>query len=367
MNVESIRLINFRNYDELNIKLNDKINVFIGKNAQGKTNLLESIYICATGRSFRTNRDKEIINLNRNQAYIGTEIKTNGIKKFIEIKMEKGKQKRIRINKVELTNLKELNSGLRVVFFSPDNLKLIKGGPSERREFLDYSISQTKPIYRYNISKYNKVLFQRNNLLKSNKTKSDILKLLEIFDIQLIKIGTEIIISRNKFINQLSKIAEDIHKNLTSGEEQLLLDYTSSIDFNDNNRNVIEEDFYKKLKANINKDLGFGVTMIGPHRDDIDIKINNMDAKIFASQGQKRTIVLSIKLSEVEIIKLDRGEYPVLLLDDVFSELDEERIKYLTLSFRGKQTIITSTDFKGLGGIEGLNKSIFYIENGTIL
>ena len=332
-----------------------------------ENNLLESIYMCATGRSFRTNRDKEIINLNKNQAYVGAKIKIDKSEKFIEIKMERNKQKRIRVNKIELKNFRELYSGLNVVVFSPDDLKLIKDGPGERRSFLDMSISQIKPIYKHNINRYNKILFQRNNLLKSNKKKSDILNLLEIFDLQLVKIGTEIIISRNIFIEELSKIAKDIHKKLTLGKEKLTLNYISNVSFLEQNKDIIEKDFLKKLKLNVNKDLILGTTEIGPHRDDMEIKINNIDARTFASQGQQRTIVLSIKLSEVEIIKLDRGNYPVLLLDDVFSELDEERRKYLNMSLNGKQTIITSTDVIDLGYIDGKNKSIFYIENGNIL
>lgn len=367
MNVESIRLINFRNYNNLSIVLNDKMNIFIGKNAQGKTNLLESIYMCATGRSFRTNRDKEIINLNKSEGYVGAKIKTNRGQKFIEIKMERNKQKRIRVNKIELKNFKELYSGLNVVVFSPDDLKLVKDGPGERRNFLDISISQIKPVYNHNINRYNKILFQRNNLLKSNKPKSDILNLLEIFDLQLAKIGTEIIISRNSFIEELSKTSEKIHKNLTLEKEELTLNYISNVKFVEQNKDTIEKNFLEKLKSNVNKDLIIGTTEIGPHRDDMEIKINNIDARTFASQGQQRTIVLSIKLSEVEIIKLDRGNYPVLLLDDVFSELDEERRKYLTMSFNEMQTIITSTDVIDLDELKEADKSIFYIENGRIL
>ena len=366
MNVENIRLINFRNYNSLNIELNKNMNIFVGKNAQGKTNLLESIYMCATGKSFRTNKDKEIINLNKNEAYIGANIRIGKNQKFIEIKMERDKQKRIRINKIELKNLKELYSGLNVVVFSPDDLRLIKEGPYERRNFLDTSISQIKPVYKYNINRYNKILFQRNNLLKSNKSKSDIINLLEIFDLQLANIGTEIIILRNKFINELSKVANEMHNRLTMGEK-LELNYISNIDFNDQSKSNIEKSFLDRLKTNASKDLMSGNTEFGPHRDDMEIIINNMEARSFASQGQQRTIVLSIKLSEVEIIKSDRGVYPVLLLDDVFSELDEERRTYLTRSFKNMQTIITSTDIIDLEELGELNKSIFYIENGNVL
>lgn len=365
MNVESIRLINFRNYYDVSLNLNKRINIFVGKNAQGKTNLLESIYISALGRSFRTNRDREIINLNKQEAYIGSKINVGRTEKLIEIKLEKDKPKRIKVNKVELKNIKELYSGLNVVIFSPDDLRLIKDGPAERRNFLDLSISQIRPVYKYNINKYNKVLFQRNNLLKSNKSKAHILNLLEIFDIQLAKIGTEIIISRLQFVSNLSKITKKIHNKLTLGEEELNLKYNSNIKIT--NKNTIEKNFLEQLKINTNKDLVTGVTSIGPHRDDIKIKINNIDARTYASQGQQRTIVLSIKLSEVEIIKMERGVYPVLLLDDVFSELDIDRRKYLTRSFNDMQTIITSTDIIDLDEFNEIEKSIFYIENGEII
>ncbi|HSH34765.1 DNA replication/repair protein RecF, partial [Schnuerera sp.] len=238
-------------------------------------------------------------------------------------------------------------------------------GPAERRNFLDLSISQIRPVYKYNINKYNKILFQRNNLLKSNKSKAHILNLLEIFDIQLAKIGTEIIISRLQFVSNLSKITKKIHNKLTLGEEELNLKYNSNIKIT--NKNTIEKNFLEQLKINTNKDLVTGVTSIGPHRDDIKIKINNIDARTYASQGQQRTIVLSIKLSEVEIIKMERGVYPVLLLDDVFSELDIDRRKYLTRSFNDMQTIITSTDIIDLDEFNEIEKSIFYIENGEII
>lgn len=343
------------------------MNIFVGKNAQGKTNLLESIYMCAMGRSFRTNKDREIINLDKDEAYIGAKINTGRTEKFIEIKMEKDRQKRIRVNKIELKNFRELQSGLNVVVFSPDDLKLIKDGPGERRNFLDMSISQIRPVYKHNLSRYNKILFQRNNLLKSNKSKTDIMNLLEIFDLQLAKVGTEIIMTRNEFVEKLCEIATKIHNNITLGKEELNLVYVSNVDFINQNNSKIEKNFLAQLRANANKDLITGITSIGPHRDDMEVKINNIDSRAFASQGQQRTIVLSIKLSEVEIIKIDKGIYPVLLLDDVFSELDIERRKYLTMSFNEMQTIITSTDSIDLEEIKEIDKTIFFIDNGKII
>lgn len=319
------------------------MNIFIGKNAQGKTNLLESVYICATGNSFRTNRDKELINFHRNEAYIGANVDLNGIKRFIEIKLDRNRPKRIRINKSELDNLKELNSGLNVVVFSPEDLRIVKDGPFERRNFLDSSISQIRPVYKYNLSKYNKILYQRNNLLKSNKSKSEILSLLEVFDLQLAKTGTQIILARKEFLDKLSNETENIHKKLTFENESLNLDYISNVNTLNYTKAQIEERFFKALKYSMKKDLAIGNTEIGPHRDDVGIKINGLDARTFASQGQQRTVVLSIKLAQMEIIYMEKEVYPILLLDDVFSELDRERRKYLSKSLSKMQTIITST------------------------
>lgn len=365
MNVESIRLINFRNYNNISINLNKNINVIIGKNAQGKTNLIESIYICATGRSFRTNRDKEIINFNKNEAYIGANLKIGPHEKFIEIKMERDKPKRIRINKTELKNYKELYSGLSVVVFSPEDLKIVKEGPLERRNLLDSVISQIKPVYSYNLSRYNKILFQRNNLLKSNKFKKDIINLLDVFDLQISKVGTNIILERQKHAEILGQISKSKHREITLDKEELDLRYVSNVPIIEN-KIEMEKKYLELLKLNINKDIEYGTTEIGPHRDDILLTINNNEVKTYGSQGQQRTTVLSIKLSEVELIKKERGMYPVLLLDDVFSELDEERRRYLSKTFSKIQTFITVTDALDLKSIDNYDKSIFYIENGKL-
>ncbi len=352
---------------DLFIELNENINVFIGKNAQGKTNLLEAIYICAAGKSFRTSRDRELINFNKSEAYIGARVKVDNREKLIEIKYDIKGQKRVKVNRVELKSHRELDSGLNVVIFSPEDLKLVKSGPVERRNFLDMSISQLRPVYKHNILRYNKVLHQRNNLLKSGKPLSEIKSLLDIFDLQLVKIGTEIIISRIDFINRLSKIAFNIHNNLTKEKERISITYNSTVDVGSIDKNIIEKNFTQQLYSNREKDLQLGVTSMGPHRDDMDIKINGIDARIYASQGQQRTIVLTIKLSEVEIIKVERGFYPVLLLDDVFSELDLNRRSYLIKFFGNLQTIITATDVTNIQELGNIDKSIFHIENGKII
>ncbi|MDR7871414.1 MAG: DNA replication/repair protein RecF [Tissierellaceae bacterium] len=365
MNVDNIRLINIRNYSNINLNFNKNINIFIGKNAQGKTNLIESIYMCATGKSFRTNRDREIINFSKNEAYIGTYINLGSYDKFIEIKLQKDKPKIIRINKTELKNHRELNSGLYVVLFSPDDLRIVKDGPQERRNFIDSFISQLKPVYNYNLNRYKKILFQRNNLLKSSKFKKDTANLLDLFDVQIAKVGTSIAIERYNFINLLDSICKDIHLKITKDKENLSLNYSSNIPIL-NSKEEIEKNYINLLKLNNDKDLEYGTTEIGPHRDDLLININGKDAKTFGSQGQQRTVVLSLILSEVELIKNEIGKYPVLLLDDVFSELDEERRKFLVSILGNMQTFITLTDSENLKSMEDLDKTIFYIENGKL-
>lgn len=365
--VDNVRLINFRNYMNLKLELNKKVNIFIGKNAQGKTNLLESIYLCSAGKSFRTNIDKDMINIKKNQCYVATEVFGNHLDKLIEIKLERNKPKRIKINKLELEKNRDLYSGLNVVVFSPEDLKIIKDGPSERRNFIDKEISQIKPVYRYNLSRYNKILFQRNNLLKNMGIDKKNRHLIDIFNMQMVKFGSKVINDRARFIENLALSSRKIHKDITYGQEELFLRYRTNVTERFDRLVDIEKNFIKKLEKDINNDILKGSTKIGPHRDDIDILINNMDSKTFASQGQQRTAILSMKLAEIDIIKEEKEDYPVLLLDDVLSELDKDRRKYLVRNFKDLQTIITSTDIIDLREIDSLEKKIFYIKNGKVV
>ncbi len=365
LNIENIRLINFRNYLNLNISLNRKINVLIGQNAQGKTNFLEAIYLCATGKSFRTNSDKDMINFHKDAGYVGALLNVDSFQKFIEVKLEKNNPKTIRINKNPLESNKELNSGLNVVVFSPDDLSLVKEGPFIRRDFLNKEISQIKPLYNYNLKRYERILYQRNNILKSNKATSEKLALLDIFDIQMAKYGAFIIRERNNYISDLSKIANVVHKNVTRSREDIELYYSTNIEIYDD-LNHLEREYLKELKASVSKDILNRSTSVGPHRDDMKIIVNNNELRVFGSQGQQRTAVLSIKLSEVELIKKERGSYPILLLDDVFSELDMSRRKYLIRSLKNIQTIITVTDVMDLGELEEIDKTIFKVDNGFL-
>lgn len=365
MNVEDIRLINFRNYDNVKFNLNKNLNIFIGNNAQGKTNLIEAVYICASGKSFRTNRDKEIISFDKSEAYVGMNMCLENYKKFIEVKFDRDKSKRIRINKSELDSYKDLNSGLNVVLFTPEDLKIVKEGPSERRNFLDDGISSIRPLYAYNLNKYKKVLFQRNNLLRSSKFKRDLRELVEVFDNQLVKIGTNIILSRNEYIEKLKDISFHIHSDITQKEEELNLSYLSNVSILAD-RAEMEREYLNLLKKNFKRDVEYCTSEIGPHRDDIEMYINGNNAKIYGSQGQQRTIILSLKLSEVELLRREKGSYPVLLLDDVFSELDENRRDYLISFFKDIQTLITTTSKEDLESMKELDKNVFTIENGNI-
>lgn len=365
MIVEGIRLINFRNYSNVGVSFNPGINILVGKNAQGKTNLLEAIYLCSTGRSFRTSRDKEIINFQKDEAYIGTQLKIGERDKLTEIKLERNKPKRIKINKTELKNYKELDTGLKVVLFSPEDLRLIKEGPSNRRTYLDASISQIKPLYHYNLRRYYKILLQRNNLIKSYRFKGDMTGLLDVFDIQLAKSGALIMLERDNYIKRLLKESSEIHNMLTAGKENIDIKYISSVPCGET-LSEVEGILAESLRKNREKDIEVRTTEMGPHRDDFSIMINNNDSKTYASQGQQRSLVLTLKLSEVEILKKDTGYYPVLLLDDVFSELDEERRKYLTKLFSKMQTFITTTDAIEIDDFESYNKEYFYVQEGCL-
>lgn len=367
MYVESIKLINFRNYMNLDINLNKKLNIFLGPNAQGKTNLLESVYISSSGKSYRTSRDRELININKNVGYIGLKVIKDEFVKYIEIKFEKDKNKKIRVNKIEIDKLSELIGQINVVIFSPEDLNLVKGGPSERRTFLDLEISQIRPKYKYNLNKYNKILFQRNNLLKKIRYNKNDLSMIDIWNSQLIDVGVDIILARINFVDKLSAISKDIHKQLTTSGEHLSVTYSPSFKINNKDKEEIKQKFKTALESSLDNDIEKGSTSLGPHKDDIEILINDMSCRIFGSQGQQRTAALSLKLAEVDLIKQEIGEYPILLLDDVLSELDIDRRRSLINTFKEVQTIITSTDDIDIEGLDNKDKSVFFIKDGKIV
>lgn len=335
MKVSSLELNNFRNYKQEQINFNNGVNILFGQNGEGKTNIIESIYMLSLGRSFRTNKDKEMINLGEQKSIVRAKIESLGREYTIEYKIDYNSKKSIKINSLPITKLTELLGILNVVIFSPEDLRLVKDGPKERRLFVDRELSQLKPRYYMFLNDYYKNLQNRNNLLKQNNIDKI---LLDVYDTQLSKNAVEIIKYRQDFIEKISKIAKKNHLKISSNKENLDIFYEKSIDATD------IEAYKKILKQNFENDKNRKTTNIGIHRDDLDIKINNIDLRSFGSQGQKRSSAISLKLSEIELIYELRGEYPVVLLDDIFSELDKERQYMLIDSIKNTQTFITTAE-----------------------
>lgn len=357
MFIKSLSLQNFRNFENINIKLNDGINILYGDNAQGKTNIIESLYICATGRSHRTKYEKELIKFNKNEAHIQIYASDNDICERIDIHLKKDNKKGIAINNVPIKKIGELFGLVNVIIFSPEDLQLIKSGPSERRRFMDIELCQINSIYYYDLQQYYKILKQRNNLLKSIQRNTKLKDTIFIWNEQLISYGIKIMNIRNKFIIDIGKIANKIHSNITGGKENLNIIYKPSININN---------FKEKLEKNINKDIFYGNTSYGPHKDDIIFNINDIDIRSFGSQGQQKSAALSSKLAEIEIIQQEKNKKPILLLDDVMSELDKTRQDFLINSIKNIQSIITCTGIEDI--INKLNDklNIYKVKNGII-
>ena len=358
MKVNSIKLLNYRNYSEQEINFCEKLNVIIGKNAQGKTNLLEALFLCAIGKSPRTTKDKDLVNWNKEFAKITVNLSKKIGNHIIDIYLFKNQNKAIKIDNIGINKIALLLGTLNAIYFSPDELKLIKESPDERRKFMDIVICQFDRNYYYNLSSYNKVLNQRNKLLKSQDV-SVIKETLPIWDLQLAKFGAKIIFSRLNLIEKLKVYANNIHSELTSNEENLVLSYQG---YTSDTPESLENILNNKLKENYDKDIKLGFTTIGPHRDDIKIASNDIDLRSFGSQGQQRTASLSLKLAELEVFKENIGEYPILLLDDVLSELDEVRQTKLLNFVSHIQTILTCTEFN-----YNIPQTKFHIADGKLI
>lgn len=367
MYIKSIAVKNYRNYDQIKLVFDKKLNIIIGDNAQGKTNLLEAVYVSGFGKSFRTTKDSELVNFKDSFANVKVEIeRENGQLEHIEYRINNKSKKEFLINGVNITKISELLGTVNIILFYPDDLKLIKESPVERRKFLNRELSHISKIYCSDIIEYNRILVQRNELLKKILYKPDFKDTIEIWDEQLAEKGTRIILRRKKFIEDLNEISHRIHADVTKNKEQLSIEYLSSVK-NMENYDTIKSELIFMLKRNFDLDLKRGFTSVGPHRDDIEICINNINIKAFGSQGQQRTAALSLKLSEIEIIKKDVGEYPILLLDDVMSELDVNRQKDLIYALKDVQTIITTTDVKNLLDDYINSSKIIKIKNGSVL
>lgn len=334
MIVKSLELNYFRNYKTLIIDFDKGTNIIYGNNAQGKTNILEAIYLSGTTKSHKGSKDRDMIRFGSDESHIRIFIEKQAKQFQIDIHLKKNRSKGIAINQIPIRKASELFGILNIVFFSPEDLNIIKNGPLERRRFMDMELCQLDKIYLDYLAKYNKVLNHRNKLLKDIYYHPDLKDTLCVWDIQLMEYGRKIIERRNIFVSQLNEIVSKIHYNITGGKEEIFLSYEPSV----------KEDFYEQeLKRVYEKDLKYGQTTIGPHRDDMSFLIQGIDIRKFGSQGQQRTSALSLKLSEIELVKKVTNETPVLLLDDVLSELDSSRQNYLLDNLKNTQTIITCT------------------------
>lgn len=358
MKIDRVTLMNFRNYQQASVELHDGINFVVGANAQGKTNLLESIFLSSVGKSPKNSKDKQIINFNAERAKIEIDFSTRAGKKNIEIFLDKANKKSIKINKLNILKLTELVGTLSVVYFSPDELKLIKEVPEDRRNFLDISISQFDRPYLYELMRYDKILRQRNAILKSDASVDAKTEQLKLFTPQLIASAKNIISKRLQFIEKLKGYAQNIHTNITLDETlDIQYSYSQKPDMS------IEEDLAREYERVLSKDIELGYTTIGPHRDDIIFRIDDKDCKYYASQGQQRTVALVVKLALMGVVRDEIGEFPILLLDDVLSELDMDRQTRLINLCRHYQTIITCTAIPSVD----FNVNIIKIKNGAVV
>lgn len=341
------------------MNFDEKINIIYGDNAQGKTNILESMYVCATSKSHRGSKDREIIRFDNDESHIKVNVKKNDMNYRIDMHLKKNKPKGIAVNGIPIKRAVELFGILNIVFFSPEDLNIIKNGPSERRRFIDMELSQLDKIYLDCLINYNKVVNQRNSLLKEYafSGREDIISSLDIWDMQLVKYGNDVIKSREKFVKEINDLVKSIHTKLSGDREQLEIIYEPC---------VKEQDFKSELVRVRDRDLKFKCTNIGPHKDDMCFLINGMDVRKYGSQGQQRTAALSLKLAEIELVKQIIHDTPVLFLDDVLSELDSRRQNFLLDSIGNIQTMITCTGLdEFINNRFSINK-IFKVVNGTV-
>lgn len=353
MIIKSLELKNYRNYKYLELGFDKNINILYGDNAQGKTNILEAVYMAASARSHRASKDRDIIKFGEDEAHIKLFFQKKGSPFKIDMHIKKNKAKGIAVNLVPIKRASELFGMVKIVFFSPEDLNLIKKGPSERRRFIDFELCQLDKLYIKALISYNKALIQRNKLLKDYSKKSEFYDMLDVWDIQLVNFGSIIINLREKFLSDLNCIMPDIHYRLTGKKEVISLHY---------DKNTSVDNFENMLKKSRETDVRLKMTNVGPHRDDISFLIDGksengslIDLKIYGSQGQQRTAALSLKLAEISLVNKLSGDYPILLLDDVLSELDINRQRQLMSYIDNIQTIITCT------GLEDIIKQSFDI------
>lgn len=369
MKLTNLQLQNFRNYESVQLEFTDGVHVFIGENAQGKTNLMESIYALAMTKSHRTTNDKELIGWNKEFATIKGTVEKTATKTNLELQFSK-KGKIAKVNYLEQKRLSSYLGNLNVILFAPENLTLVKGSPQNRRKFVDMELGQMSSLYLYDLVEYNRVLKQRNTYLKQlaiKKKQPD--EYLEVLSEMLSELASKIVFHRLDFMKQLEALAIPIHDQLSLGREKFSVSYQATIPLEDGiTPSQMKEIYMNQFKKNQTREADQATTLIGPHRDDLIFYLNEVPVQTYGSQGQQRSTVLSLKLAEIELMKLSTGEYPLLLLDDVLSELDDDRQTHLIKAIENKvQTFITTTSLDGIKQ-QFINEPVVIpIEKGTIL
>jgi len=369
MKLTNLQLQNFRNYESVQLEFTDGVHVFIGENAQGKTNLMESIYALAMTKSHRTTNDKELIGWNKEFATIKGTVEKTATKTNLELQFSK-KGKIAKVNYLEQKRLSSYLGNLNVILFAPENLTLVKGSPQNRRKFVDMELGQMSSLYLYDLVEYNRVLKQRNTYLKQlaiKKKQPD--EYLDVLSEMLSELASKIVFHRLDFMKQLEALAIPIHDQLSLGREKFSVSYQATIPLEDGlTPSQMKEIYINQFKKNQTREADQATTLIGPHRDDLIFYLNEIPVQTYGSQGQQRSTVLSLKLAEIELMKLSTGEYPLLLLDDVLSELDDDRQTHLIKAIENKvQTFITTTSLDGIKQ-QFINEPVVIpIEKGTIL
>ena len=357
MYVESIELSHYRNIDSAKVEFSPGINIFFGDNAQGKTNLLEAVYMCGTSRSHRGSKDRELIAFEEDEAHILMEFMKKKLSRRVDVHLRRNKSKGIAVDGSVIRRSSDLMGLLPMVFFSPEDLSIIKNGPAGRRKFLDMEMSQLDRGYLTSLIQYNSILSERNQLLKQIQDHPSLIETLDGWDMQLVKNGCDLIRKRERFVRYISKESGSIHHDLTGGREKLQVTY---------DKNVEEDAFYRVVAENRKKDIINGTTSAGPHRDDLKLTADGIDIRRFGPQGQQRTAAISLKLSEIRLIENMTGEKPVLLLDDVLSELDSSRQHWLMDSMKDIQIMVTCTGLEEFINRRIKMDRVFKVEKGKI-
>ncbi|HZW67355.1 MAG TPA: DNA replication/repair protein RecF [Pseudogracilibacillus sp.] len=362
MFINELKLKNFRNYEQLDLTFDSNVNVIIGENAQGKTNMLEAIYLLAFTKSYRTNHDRELIKWDEEFAKINANLQKKNRSIPLELIFHKN-GKKAKVNHIEQQKLSEFIGHLNVVMFAPEDLALVKGAPQMRRRFIDMELGQIEPLYLYHLGEYQKILKQRNSHLKQLQKQRHVDRtLLDILTEQLIAHATLVLHKRFQFLQLLREWAVPIHEKISRGLELLRIDYVSTIEvLEDASEETIESSYSREFERIVDNEIYRGTTLIGPHRDDLAFFINEKDVKLYGSQGQQRTTALSLKLAEIDLIYEQINEYPILLLDDVLSELDDYRQSHLLTAIQDKvQTFVSTTSVDGINH-ETLRQATMYV------